>query len=121
MTIQEIKSYMKNNGITQIELSKRSGIPLGSLRNIFSGRVPSPKIDTINAICEALNINFKIPEPGEYEIRNYRTGIKDRIVIYDHSGDTYEFNFLGEDFEHILKVCEALTADYKKLDYIKRK
>ena len=51
-TINEIKNYMKSHGITQIQLSEMSNIPLGSLRNIFSGRVPNPRIDTMKAIEE---------------------------------------------------------------------
>ena len=58
-TIEEIKKYMKDNGITQIKLSEMSNIPLGSLRNIFSGRVPNPRVDTMQAIENALGLNKK--------------------------------------------------------------
>ncbi len=61
-TINEIKNYMKSHGITQIQLSEMSNIPLGSLRNIFSGRVPNPRIDTMKAIEDALGLNEKAVE-----------------------------------------------------------
>lgn len=121
MKIEEIINYAKEKKITQVELAKRSGLPLVTINDIFRGKIKNPRIDTVNALAEALGVEFDILKEGEYKIGHFRTGIKDRIIIYDHSGDTYEFNFPGEDFEHILKVCEALTADYNKLDYIKRK
>ena len=61
-TIEEIKKYMKANKITQIRLAEISNIPLGSLRNIFSGRVPNPRIDTMQAIENALGLNKKVTE-----------------------------------------------------------
>lgn len=61
-TIEEIKKYMKDNKITQIQLSEMSNIPLGSLRNIFSGRVPNPRMDTLRAIETALGLNKKATE-----------------------------------------------------------
>lgn len=62
MTIQEIKELMKKNKITQIELSNKSGIPLQTLRKIFSGVVEHPRIDTMEAIIQALELNDKIEE-----------------------------------------------------------
>lgn len=57
MSIAEIKAYMKANGITYPELSEMSGIPLNTLRNIFSGRTPTPRVDTMQAIVEALGLD----------------------------------------------------------------
>lgn len=63
MTIIEIKSYMKENKITYKMLSEKSGIPLGTLKEIFRGRIKNPRIDTMKAIENAL----KIPE-GDFPI-----------------------------------------------------
>lgn len=57
MTIEQIKAYMKNKGISQIELSERSKIPLGTIRHIFCGHVPNPRKDTMQAIYKALELS----------------------------------------------------------------
>lgn len=62
MDIEQLKKIMKEKGITQIELAKLSGVPLQTLRYIFSGRTPNPRIDTMQAIEKALGLN---QEPRE--------------------------------------------------------
>ncbi len=57
MEIQAIKAHLKNSKITYEQLSERSGIPLNTLKNIFSGRTPNPRIDTMQAIEAALELN----------------------------------------------------------------
>ena len=63
MDIKEIKSYMKQQKITYQILSERSGIALNTLKNIFRGRTENPRIDTMQAIENALGLNEKTP-PG---------------------------------------------------------
>ena len=65
MDIEQLKKVMKEKGITQIELAKLSGVPLQTLRYIFSGRTPNPRIDTMQAIEKALGIN-----QGQEELKN---------------------------------------------------
>lgn len=57
MSIKEIKEYMKKNKITYETLSKTAGIPLTTIKYIFSGKTPNPRIDTMNAILTALELN----------------------------------------------------------------
>ena len=57
MTIQEIKLYLKNNKITYQELSNMSGIALNTLKNIFRGKTEHPRIDTMQAIEHALELD----------------------------------------------------------------
>ena len=56
MRPEEIKHYMKSNKITYEELSKKADIPIGTLKSIFSGRTPNPRIDTMQAIEKALGV-----------------------------------------------------------------
>ena len=56
MNILEIKHFMKTKKITQIELAEKSGIPLQTLRGIFSGKTLNPRIDTMQAIENALGL-----------------------------------------------------------------
>ncbi|MBQ3019109.1 MAG: helix-turn-helix transcriptional regulator [Clostridia bacterium] len=57
MEIQAIKTHLKSNKITYEQLSEKSGIPLNTLKNIFSGRTPNPRVDTMQAIEAALELN----------------------------------------------------------------
>lgn len=56
MTVEQVKAYIKKNKITYQKLSEKSGIPIGTLKNIFSKCEINPRIDTMQAIEEALGI-----------------------------------------------------------------
>ena len=57
MEIQAIKAHLKAVGMTYEDLSVRSGIPVNTLKNIFRGKTRNPRIDTIQAIEAALELN----------------------------------------------------------------
>lgn len=61
LTIEEIKSFMKQNNITYQQLSDKSGIPLNTLKNIFRLKTRNPRIDTMQAIERALGIDAPAP------------------------------------------------------------
>ena len=60
MDIEQIKRVMKERKITQQQLSKLAGIPLPTLKCIFIGRTPNPRIDTMQAIEKALGLNESV-------------------------------------------------------------
>lgn len=57
--IAEIKAFLKSNRITYKELSTKTNIPEGTLKNIFSGFTNNPRIDTIQTIEKAIGYNEK--------------------------------------------------------------
>ena len=57
MEIQAIKTYMKKEHITYDELAKRSGLSISTIKKIFSGISQYPRIDTMQAIEAALELN----------------------------------------------------------------
>lgn len=61
MDILEIKKYLKEHKITYKMLAEMSGVPESTLKNIFGGFTPNPRMDTIEAIERALGINEKSP------------------------------------------------------------
>ena len=63
--IETIKNHLKQNKITYPQLSARCGIPTGTLRNIFSGVIKNPRLDTIQKIESALYIE-ETPLSSEY-------------------------------------------------------
>lgn len=56
MEIKEIKKELKKRKISYENLSSLSGVPLNTLKNIFSERTPHPRIDTMQAIEKALGL-----------------------------------------------------------------
>ena len=54
MTIQEMKARKHELGLSNQELSRRSGVPLGTLQKIFSGKTTSPREQTILALEKVL-------------------------------------------------------------------
>ncbi|MBQ9728205.1 MAG: helix-turn-helix transcriptional regulator [Clostridia bacterium] len=57
MEIQTIKKYMKDNKITYDELARRTGLSKSCITKIFAGYARYPRIDTMQAIEAALELN----------------------------------------------------------------
>lgn len=51
------KKVKKEKKMTIEEIAEKSGLPKGSVQNIFAGYVPNPRIDTVKAIESALGIS----------------------------------------------------------------
>lgn len=73
MEIAEIKQYLRARKITYEELSTRSSIPIGTLKSIFSGRTPNPRIDTVQAIERALGLSEWSAEEKAEGVGNHPT------------------------------------------------
>ncbi|MDU6263792.1 MAG: helix-turn-helix transcriptional regulator [Anaerocolumna aminovalerica] len=58
MGLEKIAEYKKKLGITTEELSKRSGVPLGTLNKILSGATKDPKLETLKAIARVLGCSL---------------------------------------------------------------
>lgn len=58
MGIEYIKEIKKEKGLTNEELSKLSGVPIGTLNKILSGHTTDPQFETVKAICKALGISL---------------------------------------------------------------
>lgn len=65
MDINYVKQVMKEKKITQLELSKLSGVPFQTVKCIFTGRTLNPRIDTVEAIEKALGISQAPKEENE--------------------------------------------------------
>lgn len=57
MDLTTWKEAKKRLGLTIAEIAKRAGIPQGTVQNIFAGYVPTPRIDTVQAIERALELS----------------------------------------------------------------
>lgn len=57
MNLKIIINKKKQLGLTSEALSKKSGVPLGTINKILRGVTKSPQIDTLSAICKVLGCN----------------------------------------------------------------
>lgn len=60
MTIEEMKKRKQELGYSIENLSKLTGVPLGTLRKIFSGQTQSPRRSTIEKLTAVLNHSVRI-------------------------------------------------------------
>lgn len=97
MTIEEIKKFMKEHKITYDDLSEKAKIPIGTLKSIFSGRTPNPRIDTMQAIEKALGLN---QEP--------RDGYVLKDVYFRLGKEAQEMGLPPEDVDKIIKIFKEL-------------
>lgn len=72
MEIQTIKKYMKDNKITYDELARRTGLSKSCITKIFAGYARYPRIDTMQAIEAALELNRP---PLEWTSEEKATGV----------------------------------------------
>lgn len=106
MQVAEIKSYLKKHKITYEELSEKSGIPLGTLKNIFSKCSTNPRLDTMQAIENALGLS----KPLEWTDEDYANGVTDSVRL-DLNTREFEWHELGnevyakkgEDYYNVLR------------------
>ena len=58
MGLEIINILKKEQGLTNEELSIKSGVPLGTLSKITSGITKDPKLETLKAIAKVLNCSL---------------------------------------------------------------
>lgn len=105
MDIEKIKLHMKLNKITYKQLSEKSGVSENTLKCIFSGRTPAPRIDTMNAILRALDL-----APNEEETPN-----KLLMKLAEQNIYKNDLNKLPDDkIKIIVDLTKNIVADNKK-------
>ena len=62
MNLEIWKRAKKEQKLTIAQIAEKANLPRGSVQNIFAGYVPNPRIDTVQAIEKALNLNNKITD-----------------------------------------------------------
>lgn len=101
MTIEELNTIRKNQGISYSTLSKMSNVPLRTIENIFGGKTPTPRIDTLKSIQEAL------------------VGVEQKEKPLDISSDEEELLFLYRGLPKNLKQHMVIYAKTLKSMAIK--
>lgn len=89
------KKTKKERGLTYQDIARESGLPLGTIKNIFAGYTPDPRQSTITAIERALGVETRIiradktaPQLSESEqkllnsFRRLPPSLQDRVLAY---------------------------------------
>lgn len=109
MDIDKIKKYMKSNNVTYADLSLKSGIAVDTLKQIFCGKTKNPRIDTMDAIMNALNLQEKFNN-NEF----YTTEEKILVTKYKQLDDWGKRRL--ENFMDALLDSNTSTKENKKIN-----
>ncbi len=71
MDIELIRKVMKERKMTQQDLSNITGVPLQTIKYIFTGRTLYPRIDTVQAIEKALGLDRESSTDISQEEKNF--------------------------------------------------
>lgn len=69
-----IKALRTHFQMTQVDLASMSGVSLATISKLESGEFKNPRLDTLNAIAKAFNINTaqllatETPEPSNFKL-----------------------------------------------------
>lgn len=102
MGIDYIKEVKRQKGLTNEDLSKLSGVPVGTLNKILSGHTPDPQFETVKAICRALGISLSALD--DYESNKIHT------IAAHHNGE----DWTEEELEEIERFKAFVLANRKK-------
>ncbi|MFL0194247.1 helix-turn-helix domain-containing protein [Clostridium sp. WILCCON 0269] len=58
MGLEIINKLKKKKGLTSEQLSKESGVPLGTLNKILNGTTKDPKLETLKALARVLDCSL---------------------------------------------------------------
>lgn len=58
MILDLIRAEKDNRNLTNDQLSKLSGVPVGTINRVLSGKTTSPNYITVVALCRALDISI---------------------------------------------------------------
>lgn len=114
MNIEELNTVRKQQGLSIDELAKRSKLPKSTIEKVLFGVVKHPRIDTMRAIEEALELNTA---PLQWTEEDKALGVGNHPVkLTEKEWRILEaFNELervkGEAFsEKMLEMIEAIPA-----------
>lgn len=96
MGLEKINEYKKKLGLTTEELSKLSGVPIGTLNKILSGATKDPKLETLKSIARVLGLTL-----NDFDDNNAPT-----TLAAHFDGDTYT----ESELEEIKKFAEFVKS-----------
>lgn len=119
--LEKIKKIKQEKGYTNEVLAKKSGIPLSTLNKILSSVIKDPKIGTLIAITDALDVDINSLIYDNLNIQDKPNEITTNILeklaneytlsVNDISFITKYINLPPEDRQHFLSLLKVLTSE----------
>ena len=103
---ERIKNARQRAGITQQELSMRTGMTVTAISGLENGRRRTPRYDTIERLSEALECNLMAQPPTA---DTQRPCCPKMLKMLD--------KFLTSDFAKMLKISKAERRDLRTLQF----
>lgn len=82
---EELKKKKSELGITTEQLSRLSGVPVGTINKILNGETKSPRYDTLNALNHVLSIpdsNYSTADRIEKLFLRMQLLLKSRVTTH---------------------------------------
>ena len=115
--LEKIKKIKQEKGYTNEVLAQKSGIPLSTLNKILSSVIKDPKIGTLIAITDALdvdiiydNLNIKNKPNPKATDNLEKLANEYNLNVDDISFITKYINLPGKDRQHFLSLLRLLTS-----------
>lgn len=117
--LEKIKKIKQEKGYTNEVLAQKSGIPLSTLNKILSSVIKDPKIGTLIAITDALDVNINSliydinikDKPNPKATDNLEKLANEyNLNIDDISFITKYINLPAKDRQHFLSLLRLLTS-----------
>lgn len=124
--LEKIKKIKQDKGYTNEVLAQKSGIPLSTLNKILSSVIKDPKIGTLIAITDALDIDINsliyeddknsTPHIKNIQAKNLTNNLNNLANEYNLNTDDISFinkyiNLPIEDRHKFLSLLKILTSD----------
>lgn len=106
MDLTEWKKAKKQKGMTIADIAEKANLPKGTVQNIFAGYVPSPRLDTVQAIEHALGLDEELNTPSVQIPEKYGD-----IFVALNNGDE---NLEQSDVDDIVRFIEFKKTTKKK-------
>lgn len=132
MTIEEMKNRKRELGYTIDKLSALSGVPVSTLRKLFSGHTKSPRQDTIEKLVRVLEddhyreISLTRFLRNESHTMHYASPTSGTGEFVKKNFDTYGSSALKEEDGDVVKTAQVdnpygnkMQGDYTVEDYLK--
>lgn len=130
---KNIKTITKNKGITLLELSKKSGVPINTIYTLTSEDPDNATLRTINKLAAALDIDSNMLRMDLEEYKAYEKQVDDYIRQQENETKLLDREFLRvplpegvhlvEDYEDALTQVVypegAIDVTYEEMDRIK--
>ena len=118
--LEKIKKIKQEKGYTNEVLAQKSGIPLSTLNKILSSVIKDPKIGTLIAITDALDVDINSLIYDNLNIKNKpnpkatdnleKLANEYNLNVDDISFITNYINLPAKDLQHFLSLLRLLTS-----------